>query len=102
MPYAHLEYGTAGLFDDLVLGREAAFALVSAGVVLTLAQSTPALMECALSLLSRLARSSDTTEVPALLRERWNELAGFARAHGSRCENEWRSIASWYRLPITI
>jgi hypothetical protein len=102
MPYAHGDYGTAGLFADLVLGRETAHALVSTGVVLTLAQSTPALTECALSLLSQLARSSETTEVPALLRARWNELAGFARARGARCENEWCSIASWYRLPVTI
>jgi hypothetical protein len=97
-PIMHNEWGTFGLFDDLMMTSERAFALIPTMIMLVLQQSEKEQCESSLALWSSLASMSDTTEMPLSLCESWPILERVITQCDCIDSVFWDAIKDWYRM----
>ena len=98
-PIVYVECGTIGLFGDLEQRASGAiaFGLIAAAIQIVFAQKDSDLRAMAFSLLSGLARSSGTTELPGVLAREWESLRGLAATLQPRDRIFWKELRKWYR-----
>lgn len=101
-PYMICGFLTIGIFDDLIncLTPERAFILIEEATAVLFKQSDLELITTALSLLTELARASETTEMPGPLQQQWPAISNHIQPHlddmGMRVD--WDSLCRWYRI----
>jgi len=99
-PYAHEEFVTVGLFDDVEQNIEShvAFSLIESAADIALNQQNGSALVCAITLLQSLVAATHTTEVPVALKSSYPKLVASAKALGSiEATNQLASLAGHYR-----
>jgi len=94
-----IECGTIGTFSDLKLSPLQSFNLISTAVLICLEQNEKDLFTTALSLLLQIIKMSETTELPMLLSDKWDELNEKVNYFKDRSgELYWQLTKEWYRV----
>lgn len=89
-------------FQNLALTSEEAFALIPEALDIAITQEDAYLIEAAADLLEKLARLSQTTEMPEELRQRWDDLIAHlavAASQESMLTIDIDYLRRWYRMP---
>ncbi len=90
---------TVGAFSDFTsrLDPQTAFGLLPSALAILKEWDGSELSETALCLLSDLATTSETTELPVKVRDDWKDLEAFIQRNCLIESVYWSALKSWYR-----